>query len=104
MKLTTKVVLILLSVIMVFSLVAIWSIVVFKGKIYEERALASRRAVEVVYTLIEEYEARVQKGELDLAEGQKRAQLRVGSMSYGNGEGDFWINDSHTTELMHPLH
>ena len=103
MKLTTKVVLILLSVIVVFSLVATWAIGTFKGKIYEERSLATRYAVEVVYALIDEYSTRIEKGEFDLAEGQKRAMGRVGSMRYHNGEGYFWINDSHPTVLLHPI-
>lgn len=102
MKLTTRLGLVLLGEILAFCALALWAVLTVKEKVYDERSLASQHAVEVVHALVEEYEARVEKGEFDLAEGQKRAKLRVGGMRHSNGEGYFWINDLHPTMVVHP--
>ena len=76
---------------------------------YEEQLLQNRREsltdiVDVGYTLVSEYQVRVDKGEFSLEEAQKRAAQRLRNMRYGNNEY-FWINDMGTpapTMVMHP--
>ena len=76
---------------------------------YEEDLMRSRRGaladtVDLGYNLINEYEARVQKGEFTLEEAQKRAATRLKNMRYGNNDY-FWINDMgkpFPVMIMHP--
>jgi methyl-accepting chemotaxis protein len=60
--------------------------------------------VDVSYSLIEEYEKRIQKGEFGPEEGRKRAMERIKGLRYGQNDY-IWIND--TTQpcpvmIMHP--
>ncbi|MHC1699440.1 MAG: methyl-accepting chemotaxis protein [Humidesulfovibrio sp.] len=76
---------------------------------YEEDLLRSRRqgladTVDLAYTLVTEYQARVEKGEFTLEEAQKRAATRLKNMRYGNNDY-FWINDMgkpFPVMVMHP--
>lgn len=61
----------------------------------------TRRLVETVVTLLQEYQDRVDKGEMTLEEAQKRALTRVSSLRYDKTEY-FWINDLNGTMLAHP--
>lgn len=71
-------------------------------RLIEEKKITTKYLVEVVDTMLGEYEARVQKGELTLEEAQKRASLRIKGMRYG--EGDYYfIIDSHPKMIMHPI-
>jgi methyl-accepting chemotaxis protein len=61
--------------------------------------------VDVSYSLIEEYEKRIQKGEFGPEEGRKRAMERIKGLRYGQNDY-IWIND--TTQpcpvmIMHPI-
>ena len=97
--------------------IALVIITLFLGVIFfqflpvlEEELLQGRRAgltnlVDTTYKLLEEYEARIQKGEFSKEEGQNRAMTRLKSMRYGNNDY-FWINDDtlpYPTMIMHPL-
>ncbi len=67
-----------------------------------EKRLQIKNLVEVTDTLLGEYEARIQKGELTPEDARKRAALRIKSMRYG--EGDYYfIIDSHPKMIMHPI-
>jgi methyl-accepting chemotaxis protein len=59
--------------------------------------------IDLSYTLITEYQARVDKGEFPLDEAQKRAAQRLRHMRYGEGEY-FFITDNkpEPTMIMHP--
>jgi len=91
-------------------------VVVFVGLIffyflpyYEEDLLRSRRqsladTIDIAYTLVTEYQTRVDKGEFTLEEAQKRAATRLKNMRYGNNDY-FWINDMakpFPAMVMHP--
>jgi len=76
---------------------------------YEQSEFKSRRdnlteIIDLAYTLVVEYDARVQKGEFTLEEAKKRAATRLRNMRYGNNEY-FWINDTKRpfpVTVMHP--
>ncbi len=91
-------------------------VVVFIGLIffyfmpyYEEDLMRGRRqgltdTVDIAYTLVSEYQARVDKGEFTLEEAQKRAATRLKNMRYGNNDY-FWLNDMgkpFPVMIMHP--
>ena len=71
-------------------------------KLMEEKKLTTKYLVEVAHTLLGEYEARIQKGELTPEDARKRAALRIKSMRYGEGDY-FFIIDSHPKMVMHPI-
>ena len=54
-------------------------------------------------SLLNEYNERVNSGELTLEEAQSRAKKRIQSLRYGPENKDyFWINDMHPKMIMHP--
>ncbi|WP_164562127.1 methyl-accepting chemotaxis protein [Nitratidesulfovibrio vulgaris] len=97
---------------LVGGIVALFVLTIFVGILptVEQRLLAARgdalrNMIQNVDKLLQEYDARVQKGEFTREEGMKRAALRIGSMRYGNNDY-FWINDTGTpypTMIMHPV-
>ncbi|MDQ7836194.1 MAG: methyl-accepting chemotaxis protein [Humidesulfovibrio sp.] len=76
---------------------------------YEEDLMRGRRqgladTTDLAFTLMTEYQARVDKGEFTLEEAQKRAATRLKNMRYGNNDY-FWINDMgkpFPVMVMHP--
>ena len=76
---------------------------------FEQTQIKARRdnladMIDVAYTLVTEYQVRVDKGEFTLEEAQKRAATRLRNMRYGNNEY-FWINDTQRPApvmIMHP--
>jgi len=76
---------------------------------YEDDLIRGRKdsltdIVDLSYTLVDEYQARVDKGEFTLAEAQKRAAQRLRNMRYGVGEYFFITDISQPTPamIMHP--
>ncbi|MDO9307926.1 MAG: methyl-accepting chemotaxis protein [Deltaproteobacteria bacterium] len=65
-----------------------------------EKQFATKGVVDVVYSLLEGYEAQVKAGTLPLAEAQKRALERVKTFRY-HGNEYFWINDLEPKVLTH---
>ncbi len=76
---------------------------------YEDDLMRGRKqgltnTIDLAYTLVTEYQARVDKGEFTLEDAQKRAATRLHNMRYGNNDY-FWINDMgkpFPTMIMHP--
>ncbi len=70
--------------------------------VYKEKATSVHQVVDIAYTLVTEYEARVVKGEFSREEAQRRAIERVKNLRY-NEKDYFWINDLTPRMIMHPL-
>jgi len=101
MKLSTKIILLGVAAVVAFAIVLTWISFNIEGKIYREKEIATKHVVEIVYTLLEEYDARNQRGELTLEDAQRRAALRVKSLRYEEKEY-FWLNDLEPKMIMHP--
>jgi methyl-accepting chemotaxis protein len=101
LKLSTKIILQALIIIICFSLVLGWVFLKFKGKIYEEKMHATKHVVEVAYDVLVGREAMVREGKLTVEEAQRRATLVLEKLRYG-GEEYFWINDTYSKMIMHP--
>jgi methyl-accepting chemotaxis protein len=102
MKLKTKILIPSMVVIICFSLALGWMLYSYWHKVYQEKISTLKYPIDVVYNLIEEYDARVQKGEFKLEEGKKKALARVETLRYNQKEY-FWINDLQPKMLMHPI-
>ncbi|HEU0264648.1 MAG TPA: methyl-accepting chemotaxis protein [Geobacterales bacterium] len=70
-------------------------------KMFEGRRSAARNTVEIAYSLVAEYETRIEKGEFSKEEGQRRAMTRIRHLRY-NDKDYFWINDMTPRMVMHP--
>lgn len=101
LKLSTILLLQAIVILFIFALLSVslgWKT---KNKIYDEKTATTKNLIQIVHTLLTEYDSRVQKGEFNLEEGQKRAMTRVQNLRYGNGDY-FWINDINARMVMHP--
>jgi methyl-accepting chemotaxis protein len=102
LNLSKKILFQALAIIVCFSLVLTWVFLRLKGNIYQEKITATRQIVEVAYSLLADYDALVQKGDLKLEEAQKRAIEGIKNLRY-DGKEYYWINDLHPTMIMHPF-
>ncbi len=74
----------------------------FADTIHEERVQACRQIVDAATSLVKEYDARIQKGEFSLEEGQKRALERLSAIRYNQNDYVF-VNNAVNVTLMHPI-
>jgi len=75
----------------------------FKQTIREENKQFLREMINIVFTLAENYQSRVESGELSLSEAQQRFVNRLRAIRYGrDGQEYFWINDLESHLIMHP--
>jgi methyl-accepting chemotaxis protein len=84
-------------------LIFFWILPSMKKAVFKEKQLQLQFMVQNVYSLMEHYQARVQKGELTLEESQKRLLDRIKHMRYGPENKDYlWVNDFGPKMIMHP--
>jgi methyl-accepting chemotaxis protein len=89
------------SVGLLSALVLFYILPKVEESIMNEKRQATKNIVDIPYALIDEYQARIQKGEFTFEEGQKRARTRIQNLRYNQKEY-FWINDLSPKMLMHP--
>ena len=90
-----------IAIIICFALLLTWVVLESKNKIRYEFVKTITGPIELAYTLMAEYDERVQRGEFKLEEGQKRALLRIQNLRYF-GKEYFWVNDLAPRMIMHP--
>jgi len=89
--------------VVVTGLIFGWLLPAVKQAVMQEKHTQIQNLVNSAISLLQDYHARHQKGELDLAEAQKRAMTRIGHLRYGpEGKDYFWINDFGPKMIMHP--
>jgi methyl-accepting chemotaxis protein len=71
-------------------------------ELIHEKSAGIQNLIDVAYTLVTEYEKRIESGELELEDAKIRAMKRVGSMRYEDNNY-FWINDLEPRMVMHPI-
>lgn len=101
-KLSTKIIMQSVMVIICFTCVLGWVYIMLKGKLLDEKTIATKNVVSVAYSLIEQYDGQVKKGVMPLEEAQKRAAADIQNLRYASNEY-FWINDLHPRMIMHPF-
>jgi methyl-accepting chemotaxis protein len=85
-----------------FALLIVWLYPTFKENLYEAKYLKTRHLVEVAHSVLAQYAARVESGELTLEAAQAEALQAVRAMRYEQSEY-FWINDLAPRMIMHPI-
>jgi methyl-accepting chemotaxis protein len=68
----------------------------------QQKQIELRHLGDVALGVVKEEHAAVQKGDVAVADAQKRAMARIAALRYGNNDY-FWINDMHPRMVMHPI-
>jgi methyl-accepting chemotaxis protein len=91
-------------IILVFmGLIFLWVLPSMQKAIFKEKQTQIKSMTQTVFSLIQEYYAREQKGELTRQEAQKRCLDRIRNLRYGPENKDYlWVNDFGPKMLMHP--
>jgi methyl-accepting chemotaxis protein len=69
---------------------------------YDEKAIATKKTVDVAVSILNEYKVKVSNNTLTMAEAQKEALEAIRSLRYSGNEY-FWINDLSFKMIMHPI-
>jgi len=101
-KLSKKLMLQVAITLICFSAILAWTFLQYRERVYTEKITAMKNVVSVVNSLLAQYDDKVKKGELKLAEAQKLAARDVQALRYA-GDEYFWINDLSPKMVMHPL-
>ncbi|MFH1147929.1 MAG: cache domain-containing protein [Pseudomonadota bacterium] len=101
LKLSTKIFLQAVVIILCFSVALAWIYATLKTKILDEKIQVTKHVVEVAYTALAEYEEKVNKGELRMEDAKKKAAETIQKLRYNEKEY-FWINDMSPKMIMHP--
>jgi methyl-accepting chemotaxis protein len=68
----------------------------------QQKQIELRHLTELALGIVKEEHAAAQKGDLAVADAQKRALARVAALRYGSNDY-FWVNDMHPRMVMHPI-
>ena len=68
----------------------------------QQKQIELRHLTELALGILKEEHAAAQKGDMLVADAQKRAMARVAALRYGNNDY-FWINDMLPRMVMHPM-
>src|SRR4051812_35639656 len=66
-----------------------------------QKQIELRLLTDLALGIIKEEYAAMQKGDVAVADAQKRALARVAALRYGSNDY-FWVNDMHPRMVMHP--
>ncbi len=78
-----------------------FNLVGLRDALYEQKADETRRIVEVAHSLVRDFHARAQRGEMPEDKAKEAALLAIKGLRY-EGEQYFWVNDMDAVMLMHP--
>ncbi|AEJ60387.1 methyl-accepting chemotaxis sensory transducer with Cache sensor [Spirochaeta thermophila DSM 6578] len=102
LRLSYKIILIALIIIVLYSLfVLLYVYPEVRKDLYAEKYLKTRHVVEVAYSVFEFYAQKVEEGSLSLEEAQTLAKEEIKTFRYEEEEY-FWINDMRPYMVMHP--
>ena len=68
----------------------------------QQKQIELRHLTELALGIVKEEHAAAQKGDLAVADAQKRALARIATLRYGSNDY-FWVNDMHPRMVMHPM-
>jgi methyl-accepting chemotaxis protein len=68
----------------------------------QQKQIELKHLAELALGIVKEEYAAAEKGDVALADAQKRAMARLAALRYGNSDY-FWINDMQPRMVMHPI-
>lgn len=89
----------------VLFIVSIYMVIIpqFEKNSMERKKEMIRELTQTAWSLINEYDQEVKKGEISMAEARVLASAKIEQMRYGNeGKDYFWITDFRPVMIMHP--
>jgi methyl-accepting chemotaxis protein len=93
----------LLMFLVFMCLMFFWMLPSMKKAVFKEKQTQIQAMVQTVYSMMEQFHARYQKGEFPQEEAQRRCLDRIKAMRYGPENKDYlWVNDFGPRMLMHP--
>jgi methyl-accepting chemotaxis protein len=102
-KMLTKIFgLVSISVVPLILIILFYLIPVIRQAHYDEKAIATKKTVDVAVSILNEYKVKVSNNTLTMAEAQKEALEAIRSLRYSGNEY-FWINDLSFKMIMHPI-
>ncbi|MCU0578441.1 MAG: methyl-accepting chemotaxis protein [Desulfobacterota bacterium] len=101
-KLSTRIFLLGILIILAFSLVIAWMYPQFKQKMFAAKYLKTRHVVETAWGVLDFYAQQVKNNALPAEEARKQALQAVKNLRYEKDDY-FWINDLQPKMIMHPI-
>ncbi len=68
----------------------------------QQKQIELKHLADLALGIVKEEHAAAQKGDIAVADAQKRAMARLAALRYGNNDY-FWINDMQPRMVMHPI-
>src|SRR6266702_3860286 len=68
----------------------------------QQKQIELKHLSDLALVIVKEEQAAAQKGDIAIADAQKRAMARLATLRYGNNDY-FWINDMQPRMVMHPI-
>ncbi|AKH20452.1 methyl-accepting chemotaxis protein [Sedimenticola thiotaurini] len=82
--------------------ITVFSLLQFRSGLLYEKELQTRNLTETAYSIIADFHARADKGELEQQTAQKDALDSIRALRYEDGNY-FWVIDMDAVTLMHPI-
>ena len=101
-KLSTRILLLGILIIVCFALTFAWMIPKVRKNLYESKYLKTRHVVEASWGILDYYAQQAKANAISLGEAQKRVTEIVKNLRYDNDDY-FWINDAEPRMIMHPI-
>jgi methyl-accepting chemotaxis protein len=101
-KLSTRILMLGVVIVIAFSAVFGWLYPRIKGNMYDAKYLKTRHLVEAAYSVVAHYASQAEKGMMTQEAAQQQAQEAVHDMRYESNDY-FWINDMTPRMVMHPM-
>jgi methyl-accepting chemotaxis protein len=93
---------VVLSIILFAGFIFIYVLPIIKDNLTESKKNSIKNLVESTYSITQDFESRVVKGEMTMEEAQKNALQRIKGMRYDDNNY-FWVNDMVPKMIIHPL-
>jgi len=101
-KLSTRILMLGVIIVIAFSAVFGWLYPKIKGNMYDAKYLKTRHLVEAAYSVAAHYASQAEKGAMTQEAAQQQAQETLQGMRY-ESDDYFWINDMTPRMIMHPM-
>ena len=101
-KLSTRIMLLGITIILCFSSIFVWLYPKLKSSMYAEKELKTKNLVESAWSIVEHYRAEAEAGVYTVDEAKTHAMDAIKDMRY-EGNEYFWINDMTPKMIMHPM-
>ena len=103
LKIGARLLLIVTGAIVGIVAVGGYSLYGIRETMLDDRKVKTAHVVHVVETLVADYQAREQSGEMSREDAQKAALRNIEKLRYDNGQEYFWVQAYDNTMVMHPI-